>query len=129
MRHCNVRFLQQILTREKKHLSQKDGHVTMKAPNLPELSAKRLMPILMCSPAFASYLPDWKVGKREPDRDFLWTLVHNVMPNYESKLVNEALRVRARLRQEKGNPEPKRVELPQDVLNELLSDPVLSGKF
>jgi len=43
------------------------------------------------------YLPKWEPGKREPDRDFLWTVIHSVQPEYGKKLLAEAMRVRAKL--------------------------------
>lgn len=52
--------------------------VLRKCPAWPELSAKRLMPVIAESAELMSYLPDWKLGNREPDRDFIWTLIWKV---------------------------------------------------
>ncbi len=62
------------------------------------------MPIVSQSAALMAYLPDWSEGKREPDRDFLWTLITNVQPNYAKKLMGEALRVRAKQQLEAKQP-------------------------
>jgi hypothetical protein len=100
-----------------------------KCPNWPELSAKRLMPIMSLSPSLAVYLPDWAPGKREPDRDFLWTLINHCQPSYGKKLINEALRIRAQNSQLHKRPEATPLNLPGHVVDELLHDTVLHCKF
>jgi hypothetical protein len=95
LRHCTVRFLQQVLHGSKNVLRQGPNTVIKKAPKWPELAANRLMPLFMSSEQLRSYLPDWNAGKREPDRDFLWTLVWNLQPKYAKRLMDGAISVRA----------------------------------
>ena len=54
-----------------------------------------MMPVFMLSDELRQYLPDWQPGKREPDRDFLWTLAHNIQPQFAKRLISEALRIRS----------------------------------
>jgi len=104
LRHCTVKFLQQILTKQKSVLIQETSKMK-KCPHWPELSAKRLIPIVTQSAQLNSYLPEWTAGHREPDRNFVWTVICNVQPKYAKKLINEALRVRAKAQLEAKVPE------------------------
>jgi hypothetical protein len=92
---CALAILQQVLQGSKNVLRQGPNTVIKKAPKWPELAAKRLMPLFMSSEQLRSYLPDWIAGKRERDRDFLWTLVWNLQPAYAKRLMNGAINIRA----------------------------------
>lgn len=67
------------------------------APKWPETSAKRMMPLFVQSPKLKRYLPDWKPGQREPNRDWLWTLMYAVDVKFAKNLLNECIEARARL--------------------------------
>lgn len=70
-------------------------HKIKKCPPWPELSAKRLMPILYQSAEFRAYLPNnWALEKRELNREFLYTLMANVDKEYFENVVQEAVDIR-----------------------------------
>ena len=84
-----------MLQGSKNVLRQGPNTVIKKAPKWPELAAKRLMPLFMTSEQLQIYVPDWLAGKREPDRDFLWTLVWKLQPKYAKSLMEGAINIRA----------------------------------
>lgn len=87
------------------------------------------MPDFVCSPKLAIFLPDWKVGQREPDRNFLWTIANAVDPKYCSKLMTEAIRKRAAIRNAAKNADKPKIQLTEKVIDELLADENLHGKL
>lgn len=87
------------------------------------------MPKIAESPLLSSYMPDWKEGQREPDRDFLWTVIQHVMPKFGSKLMAEAIRKCASLTAELRARDKPQLHLPMSVVDELLNDPQLHSKF
>ena len=117
-----------MLCKEKKSLTQREA-LLRTAPRWPELSAKRLMPFVAESPLLMAYLPDWKPGQKEGDRDFLWSVIQHVMPKYGSRLMKEALRKRAQLLEAKRKEERPQLNLPPSVVEELLNDEVLHRKL
>jgi len=127
LRHCTVRFLQQVLHGEKLVLRQ-GQHLIKRAPKWPELAARRIMPIFMGSDQLRQYLPNWKAGQREPDRDFLWTLAHNVQPDFAKRLMQDAINVRAAAALQKKPVDKPQLQLTTNVINELLADPILQSK-
>ena len=72
-----------------------------------------------------AYLPDWSVGKREPDRDFIWTVIFNVQPDYHKELLAQAINIRARARKV-NTVALKPIEINTNAVNELLRGPDLN---
>lgn len=90
LRHCTVEFLHQLLLGTKKHLIAKNC-ATSKVPLYDEFASKRLMPVLVKFKQLVKYLPTWESGKREPNRDFLLTVVATLQPDYAKRLTTECL--------------------------------------
>jgi hypothetical protein len=103
-------------------------HILKKAPEWPEASSKRLMPVLTKSPKLRRYLPDWEAGQREPNRDWLWTLLFAVDPKFGKALLNEIIDIRGRLAQLNAKKERKQIQVDEKVARELLADPALQCK-
>ena len=76
-----------------------------------------------------SYLPDWKVGQKEIDRDFIWSIIQHAMPKYGSRLMAEAIRKRAKLYEDNRAKEKPMLNLPQNVIDELLNEKQLRRKY
>ena len=79
--------MQQVLTGTKNALYTKDVS-KINVPSYPELSVKQLYEQLKDDDEVLSYLPN--VGKRAPDRVFVWTTVHSLRPNFVRKAVEKA---------------------------------------
>jgi len=49
------------------------------------------------SPSFRIFLPEgWEPGKRELNRDYLYTLMYNIDKVFYKRVIDEALEIRAR---------------------------------
>jgi hypothetical protein len=127
LRHCSLGFLQQLLCKQKQHLTL-EKVMFRRAPKWPELAAKRLIEICAGSPSIMAYLPDWRVGKAAPDRDFIWTVIHHVSPQFGKNLMREAQRIRAKLAEAMQKKERPTLNLPAAVIEELLNDEALHCK-
>lgn len=55
------------------------------------------MPIMYKSPNFKKFMPNgWSPGKRELNRDFLYTLMFNVDKKFFERVMEEAIDIRAK---------------------------------
>jgi hypothetical protein len=62
-------------------------------PLWPELSVKKLLPMVLKDKHFAPYFPDYK-GERVPDKRFFWGIIFAIKPGFGKALVKSAMEQR-----------------------------------
>ena len=115
-----------ISYKKKKCFKQKDvRHLTV--PTVPELGLKNIWEEALQIPEFSSYIPDeWTLANKKADRSFFWGILSTLKPDYVEQLLANC----RKLRSEQRKP-PKVVtlkDMPQDMIDLLLSEPYVSSK-
>ena len=91
IKHCRLRFLQQILQGKKKCLHQRDVP-NWQIPHWPQLTVKIIFPqIFEKSPEVVDYLPDQEDSYNGlPPRDFFFAILSAIRPKEMEDLVRRA---------------------------------------
>ena len=82
----NKDFLRDIFQDKKKLMKQ--AHIKcISVPNYDELSVKTLLPEWQANPEFWVYFPDKMPKDRVPDRDYFFTILNTLKPDYVDAMI------------------------------------------
>jgi hypothetical protein len=85
----NKDFLRDILQDKKKLMKQSEIRMVT-VPKYDELSVKTLLPQWQDDPEFWVYFPDKLPKDRVPDRDYFFTILNTLKPEYVDEMVRHA---------------------------------------
>ena len=85
----NKDFLRDVLQDKKKLMKQADI-TPITVPKYDELSVKALLPEWQAQPDFWVYFPDKLPKDRVPDRDYFFTILNTLQPDYVAAMIKHA---------------------------------------
>ena len=89
----NKDFLKQVLGDEKKLLPIADCKF-INVPKFDELSVKSIYPLFGQDQAMMRYFPDSYPREKGPTRDYFFTVLNTLYPEYLAKVIKHAHKVR-----------------------------------
>ena len=89
----NKDYLRSLLDDEKKMLSMNDKR-TPNVPKYDELSVKNIYPSIQTDPELMMYFPDKMAQNRLPDREYMFTILNTLKPDYVKKIILHASKMR-----------------------------------
>ena len=125
---CPLSFLQQIMSTEKKYFKKSEVFNAI-VPNWPELSVKRIWVEAVKHRDFLLYLPDNWTQDKKTERNFFWSILATLQPDYCLHLIDDCRRQRDALRAPPRPPPVRQLDIHPDFVAALLDHPQLSGKY
>ena len=89
----NKDFLKAVLNDEKRLLPMNECKF-INVPKFDELSTKNIYPLFKQDPAFMIYFPNEFPKDRLPHREYFFTVLNTVYPEYLAKLITHANKMR-----------------------------------
>ena len=89
----NKDFLKAVLNDEKRLLTMNECKV-INVPKFDELSVKNIYPLFKKDQSFMVYFPDVFPKDRWPHREYFFTVLNTVYPEYLAKLITHANKMR-----------------------------------
>ena len=83
---CDLQFLQALLTGKKKYLMN-DEVRAIKPPNYPELGIAKLYRAIADDHELMKYLPDETVKTSKVSKQFVWSIVDALRPEFAKNAV------------------------------------------
>ena len=121
----NKDFLRDILQDKKKLMKQADI-TPITVPKYDELSVKALLPEWQAQPDFWVYFPDKLPKDRVPDRDYFFTIMNTLQPDYVAAMIKHAQQLR--FCGQAQHDEPQDIVIASHWVESLTALPFLSRK-
>ena len=122
----NKDFLKQVVNDEKKLLPIADCKF-INIPKFDELSVKNIFPLFAEDPDLMQYFPDSFPKEKGPTREYFFTVLNTVHPDYVRGLVEHANKMRYQSNQAENNQDE--IQMTSEWWERLNEMPFFSSKF
>ena len=124
---CTLRYLQQIMAEEKLFFRETEIK-SLNVPLWPELSVKRIFPAAERIIRFGRYIPDDWTADKKTERNFFWSILITIAPEFVEQIVTDCRTQRYQRRQDNVR-EPTNLQISAQWAGWLLAEPFQPSKY